>query len=213
MAVSSVDLSGDEPFAYHAPREIATAYRKELTMPRVPPITGKSDVSADHQAVVDRVVKVFGNVRGPFSMLLHSPKLAERMLGLVTFFRDESAVEPRLRSVAILTAVREREAAYVWAAQVAAARRNGVPEEVIDVLRAKGDVGKLTGEERDIASYVRQLMRANRVDQATFDALSSRHGAQWLVELTTAANYFALLSGIVNAFEVAAPPDGDKLPA
>jgi hypothetical protein len=24
---------------------------------------------------------------------------------------------------------------------------------------------------------------------------------------------FALLSGIVNAFEVAAPPDGDKLPA
>ena len=26
------------------------------------------------------------------------------------------------------------------------------------------------------------------------------------------ANYFALLSGVVNAFEAAAPPDGDKLP-
>ena len=25
--------------------------------------------------------------------------------------------------------------------------------------------------------------------------------------------YFGLLSGVVNAFEVAAPPDGDKLPA
>jgi hypothetical protein len=36
---------------------------------------------------------------------------------------------------------------------------------------------------------------------------------QWLVELTAAANYFALLSGVVNAFEVAAPPDGDTLPA
>jgi adenylate cyclase len=34
-----------------------------------------------------------------------------------------SVVEGKLRSVGILAAVREREAAYVWAAQVAAARR------------------------------------------------------------------------------------------
>ena len=181
-------------------------------MPRVAPITGKSDVPAEHHAVVDAVVKVFGQVRGPFSMLLHSPKLAERMLGLVTFFRDESVVEPKLRSVGILTAVREREAAYVWAAQVAAARRNGVSEEIIDLIRAKGDQGTLPAEEREIVAYTRQLVRTNRVEQAVFDALEKRHGAQWLVELTAAANYFALLSGIVNAFEVAAPPDGDKLP-
>jgi 4-carboxymuconolactone decarboxylase len=181
-------------------------------MPRVAPITGKSDVPADHHAVVEAVTKVFGNVRGPFSMLLHSPKLAERVLPLVTFFRDESVVEPALRSVAILTAVREREAAYVWAAQVGAARRNGLAEPVIDLIRAKGDPGTLPADERDIITYTRQLMRTNRVDQAVFDALKNRHSVQWLVELTAAANYFALLSGIVNAFEVAAPPDGDKLP-
>jgi 4-carboxymuconolactone decarboxylase len=182
-------------------------------MPRIAPITGKSDVPAEHHAVVDSVVSVFGGVRGPFSMLLHSPKLAERVLPLVTFFRDQSVVDGKLRSVAILTAVREREAAYVWSAQVAAARRNGLRDEVIDLLRAKGDPGKLPAEEREIVTYVRQLMRTNRVDQAAFAALEKRHGAQWLVEMTVAANYFAMLSGLVNAFEVAAPPDGDKLPA
>jgi 4-carboxymuconolactone decarboxylase len=187
--------------------------RKESSMPRVAPITGKSDVPAAHHAVVDAVTKVFGNVRGPFSILLHSPKLAERVLPLVTFFRDESVVDARLRSLGILSAVREREAAYVWAAQVAAARRNGVPDEVIDLLRVKGDPGTLAADERDIVVYVRQLMRTHRVEQALFDALVKRHGAQWLVELTAAANYFAMLSGIVNAFEVAPPPDGDKLPA
>jgi 4-carboxymuconolactone decarboxylase len=108
--------------------------------------------------------------------------------------------------------VREREAAYVWAAQVAAARRNGLAEEVIDLLRAKGDPGTLAAEEREIVTYIRQLVRANRVEQSTFDALQKRHGTQWLVELTTVANYFGILAGIVNAFEVAAPPDGDKLP-
>ena len=181
-------------------------------MPRITPITGKSDLPAEHHAVADAVVKVFGHIRGPFSMLLHSPKLAERLLPLVTFFRDQSIVEARLRSVAILTAARERAAEYVWAAQVAQARRNGLREEVIDLIRAKGDPGKLAADERDIVTYTRQLMRTNRADQVIFDALNSRHGAQWMVELTATLNFFGFVSGIANAFEIQAPPDGDKLP-
>src|SRR5262249_49438259 len=96
--------------------------RKESTMPRIAPVTGKSDVSAEYHGVVDDVLKVFGSIRGPFSMLLHSPKLAARLLPLVTFNREDNVVEAKLRSIAILSAVREREAAYVWSAQVGAAR-------------------------------------------------------------------------------------------
>lgn len=55
-------------------------------------------------------------------------------------------------------------------------------------------------------------MRTNRVEQAVFDSLRNRFGVQWLVELTAAANYFAFLSGMVNAFEVPAPEGGDRLP-
>src|SRR6266404_2941847 len=153
-------------------------------MPRIAPITGKSDVPAQHHAVVDEVVKVFGGIRGPFSILLHSPNLAERLLKLVTFNREDNVVEPKLRSVAILSAVREREAAYVWAAQVGAARRAGVADSTIDLIRAKGDPSTLSAEERDIITYVRQLMRTNRVDQTVFDRLNGRHDAQWMVELT-----------------------------
>ena len=181
-------------------------------MPRVAPITGKSDVPAEHHAVVDGVLQTFGQVRGPFSMLLHSPKLAERVLGIVNFYRNDSIVEPKLRSLAILVAAREREGAYVWAAQVAAARRAGVREEAIDLIRAKGDPARLPVEEREIVTYAQQLLRTNRSDQAAFDALRGRYSVQWLVELTAAANYFAFLCGIVNAFEVPAPPDGDQLP-
>jgi len=182
-------------------------------MPRVAPITGKSDVPAEYYGVVDDVLKVFGQVRGPYSVLLHSPKLAERVLNLGNFYREESIVAPKDRSLAILVAARERQGAYVWAAQVNAARRAGVREEAIDLIRAKGDPAKLPAEEREIVTYAQQLLRSNRVDQAAFDALQNRHGVQWLVELTAAANYYGFLSGIVSAFEVPAPPDGDKLPA
>ena len=182
-------------------------------MPRITPVSGKADVPTQYHAVVDEVVKVFGQVRGPFSVMLHSPELARRVLPLVTFFREDSIVEAKLRSHAILAAVREKEAAYVWAAQVGAARRAGVPEATIDLLRAKGDPGSLPQDERDVVTYTRQLVRTNRADQAVQDRLKERHGVQWLVELTAAANYFSFLSGMVNAFEIPAPPDGDKLPS
>lgn len=182
-------------------------------MPRVAPITGKNDLAPEHQSVADDVLGVFGSIRGPFSILLHSPKLAAKMLEFVKFNRDESIVEPQLRSIAILSAVREREAAYVWAAQVGAARRAGLRDEVIDLLRAKGDPAGLPEEECDIVTYVRQLLRTTRVEEALFERLNQRHGVQWMVEMTAIANYFTMLSGVVNAFEVAARPDGDKLPA
>ena len=182
-------------------------------MPRVAPITGKSDVAAQYHDVVDGVLQVFGQVRGPFSMLLHSPELAERMLSLVNFYRDKCIVAPRERSLAILVAARERQGAYVWAAQVNAARRAGVREEAIDVIRSKQDPAGLPVEEREIVTYATQLICNNRVESAVFDALKNRYGVQWLVELTAAANYYTILCGIVNAFEVPAPPDGDKFPA
>lgn len=182
-------------------------------MPRITPVTGPAEVAPEYHYVVEQVVKVFGNVRGPFSVLLHSPKLAEKLLKLVVFNRDESIVPAPLRSLAILAAVREKDAAYVWSAQVGAARRAGVPETTIDLLREKGDPSGLPAEQRDIIVYTRQLMRTNRVEQAVFDSLRERFGVQWLVELTAAANYFAFLSGMVNAFEVPAPEGGDRLPA
>jgi hypothetical protein len=38
------------------------------------------------------------------------------------------------------------------------------------------------------------------------------HSVQWLVELTAVFCYYGFLSGVVSAFEVPAPPDGDQLP-
>src|SRR2546428_9291384 len=135
-------------------------------MPRVAPITGKADVAAEHHAVVDGVLKVFGQVRGPFSMLLHSPKLAERMLSIGNFYRDESVVEPKLRSLAILVAARERQGAYVWAAQVNAARRGGGPVEANHPVRSKHDPGEVPLDEPEIPSSAAQPIRHDPVHPA-----------------------------------------------
>jgi 4-carboxymuconolactone decarboxylase len=178
-------------------------------MPRLDPITTKAALPAEHQRVADAVLNVFGHIRGPFAMLLHSPQLAEQLLPLVTFVREGSIIEPNLRFAGILTAARERDAEYVWAAQVEQANRNGIRHELIDVIRAKGDPSELPAAERDVVVYVRQLMRTNRVEQTAFEALQKEHSAQWLVELTAIVNFFAFVAGICNALEVQAPAGGD----
>jgi 4-carboxymuconolactone decarboxylase len=179
-------------------------------MPRLTPITQKAALPAGQQHVADAVLEVFGHIRGPFSMLLHSPQLAEKLLPLVTFVRHGTIVEPNLRFAGILTAAREHDCEYVWAAQVEQARKNGIRKELIDLVRAKGDPAALPADEREIVNYVRQLVRAHRVDAATVDAIKSKHNAQWIVELTAIASFFGFVSGICNALEVAPPEGGDR---
>ena len=179
-------------------------------MARVPQIATREDVAEPYRAVADRVQAVFGGIRGPFSILLHSPELAERLLPMVPFNREQSVVEGPLRSTGILAAVREKDAAYVWSAQVRAAHVNGLSESSIAVLRARGDLSGLPPGERDVATYARQLTLTNKVEQPVFDTLHDRHGTQWLVELTAFIGFYAALSGVCNAFEVPAPEDGDR---
>ena len=180
-------------------------------MPRTALITAKSDLAPEHHAVADAVLKVFGHIRGPFSVLLHSPALAERLVPMVGFVRDGTIVEPNLRFVAILAAARECNAPYVWAAQVAQARKHAIREDLIDHIRSRGDPAKLPPEERDVMNYALQIVRTHQADKALFDILRTRHGVQWLVELTATFNFFVFVSGLANAFEVDVPVDGDPL--
>jgi 4-carboxymuconolactone decarboxylase len=181
-------------------------------MPRIEPISDKSQVAPEFHGVVDAVLEVFGALRGPHSILLHSPPLDRPVLDLGNYFRHHSVVKSPEKELAIITAAREKDCLYVWAAQVGAGRRAGLREEAIAVVKQRGDASSLEPHEAEIVNYVRQLFRHNRVDQGTFDALRNRYGTQWLIEMTAVVGYYGMLAGVVNAFEVAPPPDGDLLP-
>ena len=179
-------------------------------MARVPQISGRDELPDGTKYIADQVHAVFGRIRGPFSILLHSPELAECLLPMVPFNREKSVVEGPLRSIGILAGVRERDSDYVWSAQAGAARTNGLREEAINLLRAKADASAFQPDERDVVIYARQLTLTNKVEQAAFDALHTRYGTKWLVELTTFIGFYGALCGVCNAFEVATPPDGDR---
>ena len=182
-------------------------------MPRVELITDKSQIPAERHHEYDEIVGVLGRVGGPFGILMYSPGLAEMVCKTGAQVRLKSELTMVERELALLSTCREKDAAYEWSSHVTNARQAGMREEAIDVMRVAADTSKLEPDERDIMDYTRQLLRKNRVEQATFDALKDRHGIRWLVELTATIGQYQYIAAINNAFEMEPRGDvADKLP-
>jgi 4-carboxymuconolactone decarboxylase len=129
-----------------------------------------------------------------------------------TYLRFKSQVNPDARELAIIATAREKDCPYVWAAHAPAARKAGASDAAVTAVRDRGDLTSLPSAERDIVDYVRQLLRTNGVAQPLFDRLRGQYGVPWLVELTCLIGHYGIVSGILNAFEVAPRPDAEPLP-
>lgn len=187
-------------------------------MTRVKPVAKREDVAVEERHLFDLMlegtqqVEVAGELRGPMSILMHSPAVAQRARELGNYLRLHSTLKRTESELAIITAAREVECEYVWGVHMVAARREGLREEAIAAVRDRIDPAGLEPDETAIVTYVQQLTRKHRIEQDLFDGLLRRHGVQWLVELTAIAGHYGLLAGILNAFEVPAAPGAERLP-
>jgi 4-carboxymuconolactone decarboxylase len=179
-------------------------------MARLPSITSKAQVAAEHHAIVDAIEASRGTLQGPFNTFLHSPEVAGRIAHLGTYVRFEGSLDFRVRVLAAMVVAREYEALYVWGAQTGVARRRDVPEATIAAIRDNRSDG-VPAEDLQIIDFTRTLLRRHRVDDATFAAMVARFGADELVQLTSAIGYYALLSMTVNACAVEPAPGAEVL--
>jgi 4-carboxymuconolactone decarboxylase len=181
-------------------------------VPRIDLITQKADLPADRHAEFDAIVAVLHRVGGPFGILMRSPGLAQKVMEAGAHVRLQSTLKPVERELTIIAVAREKDAAYEWAAHVKTGRDQGMREEAIDAVRNRGDVSSLEPDERDIITFVRQLLQTNKVEQPLFDALVQRHGERWLVELAATVGQYQYISAINNTFDLQPAPGSDPLP-
>jgi len=181
-------------------------------MARLTSITSKNQVAAEHHPIVDAIVKSRGAVQGPFTMLLHCPPLASRLMNLGAYVRFEGKLDQRVRVLAAMTVAREFEAVYVWGAQAGAARRQGVPEATIAAIRENHSRG-LPADDAQIVEFTRGLLRKHRVDAVSMKALQQRFGDEQFIELTGTIGYYSMLAMTVNACELEAGPGAEVLQA
>ncbi len=179
-------------------------------MARIPFIIERSQVAAEHQAKFDAIAASRGRVGGPFQVLLHSPKVAERTAHLGAYLRFESPLPEDLRELATLYMARESNCQYEFAAHAPQAREAGVSEAVIQAIIAGRMPDGLTPEQTTVLNYAQELSRSHRVSDATFQSALSLFGIEGLTEFTALLGYYAMLAFTLNAFDV--PPVGTPPP-
>jgi 4-carboxymuconolactone decarboxylase len=179
-------------------------------MARLQRITGKNDVPSQHHAIVDAIIESRGAVQGPFTIFLHCPPLAERVMRLGAYVRFEGKLDHRVRVLAAMTVAREFDAVYVWGAQTGQARKQGVPEATIAAIREKHSRG-LPPEDAQIVDFTRELIRKHRVGAASVSALQQRFGDEQFIELTGTIGYYSMLAMTVNACELEAAAGAEVL--
>ncbi len=179
-------------------------------MPRLTPITHREHVAEQDRAAFDDIVGVRGRINAPQSMLMYAPKISARASALNDALREllsEADFE-----VAVLSAAREFDIGYVWAAHVPAARRAGVSDITIEAIRTRADLSALSRREQAIVAISRELVGKHQLSAEVFEQGRAELGERVLIEVLAAMGYYVMIGCVLIATDMELPPDADRLP-
>ncbi|MDA1129193.1 MAG: carboxymuconolactone decarboxylase family protein [Chloroflexi bacterium] len=171
------------------------------------PIVSADMVPEEFREAFAEVTKPAGGsiTGGPGSFTINSPEMAKRRNHLTSYLRYETKFPKRILELAIITTARAMDCQYVWNAHAPAARKEGVADALVDVIRDRRPLPKMAADEEAIVNYGNEFFKTHKVSQPTFEAALKQFGAQHLVELTTLMGHYAQTSFYLNAFEAELP--------
>jgi 4-carboxymuconolactone decarboxylase len=146
-----------------------------------------------------------GGVRGPFTALLHSPKLADCVQHLGAYVRYDCSVPQKLRELAILITARHWMAPYEWYAHEPHARKAGLSEEIIDAVRAGNRPSFTEPAEEAVYDFVTELYATHRVSDGKYSAVVAALGEEGAVDLTGLLGHYGVISMTLKVFEIPLP--------
>lgn len=144
-----------------------------------------------------------GALRGPFNAMLRSPEMGDLIQQTGAAIRYASVIPGALRELAILTCGRHWEANYEWHAHAKIALKEGVSQDVLDAMLA-GEVPS-DPDQALVVTFIDELQNNKRVSDATYRKAMDLLGERGVTELVFLAGYYALISHVLNAFEVPVP--------
>jgi len=173
------------------------------------PRARREEMSPEHQKIWDHINAARSGGGGPYSMLLHSPAMAQHIAATEDYFRTESLLPDPDREIIILTAAREVEARYAWSRHEIRAHKVGIAPEVIEALRAKAPLDKFTGKERLIVEFTRTLLHDHTLPDDLFARMESEFGRAKFIEAVGLLGHYITIGTVIRLFEVE-PPEGTK---
>ena len=173
------------------------------------PRAKREDLSAEHQKIWDHINAARSGGGGPYSMLLHSPAMAQHIAATEDYFRANSLLADADREIIILTAAREVDARYAWSRHEVRAHNVGIRPEVIEALREKAPADKFTGKEKLLVEFTRTLMHEHTLPDDLFARMENEFGRAKFIEAVGLLGHYITIGTVIRLFDVT-PPEGSK---
>ena len=154
----------------------------------------------------DKIVGLRGGAGGLYSLLLHSPGLAERMAATEAYVRFESRLALTLREMVILATAREVGSQYEFQAHARLARQADVRDDTIRSLALGEDPAGLSDEEMAALLYARELLQKGSISDPTFNAAMQHFGPRGVVELSVIIGHYKMIALFLASLEVELVP-------
>lgn len=209
--VAQAIVKGSDPLNWPLQCAVVNYSPEEQALARLPNLTPQQATPEQLLAIKKITEGPRGCIFGPFSVLLRSPELLNRVQALGEYIRFQSQLPLQVREFAILITGREVQAPYVWYIHEPIALRAGVSYETVMFLAKQQRPPHLTDDERLVYDFINELHRTHMVQDNTFLSIQQRFGDAGIVELTALDSYFALLAQQLNIARTPVP-EGVVLP-
>ena len=172
-------------------------------MARIPYVE-KDTASGETKELYDSFEKQFGIPQVPnvVKALSNSPKLAKRVFPLANYFMNESALDPRLRELAVLTLMDRLNCKYGFVRHIEIAERVGISREQIDNIGSYQTGSLFSDDDKLIIRYAEDLTQKGQVDDALFQQVKDRIGQENILDLTAATAFWNMMARNLNALQV-----------
>ncbi len=182
-----------------------------LTTSRIAPLP-ESQWTDQHRALV-REYSPDGRIDNALSTLLHVPELAEAIMPFVRFLDQESALEPRYRSLLLLRTAWLTHNQYQWSVFASTGREAGLTDVELRRIAVGPDADGWNDFDATHLRLADELYRNSSVSDQTWTTLGVRYNLVQMMEAVANVNQSTLLAMIFNSVGVQ-PNDWttDRLP-
>jgi len=169
------------------------------------PLPNREDLDEAGKTAYDRGTRpgaTIAGLQGPAGLQLFSPKTAAHHSAINRYLRYEAGFTPHVREVAILTTAREMDSQFEWVAHEPEAIKEGVPQNVIDVIKHRRSTAGLDETDAIVIELGRQIWRDHKVTSETFAKAKSIFGPNKLVELVMLMGNYAATAALLTAVDM-----------
>jgi 4-carboxymuconolactone decarboxylase len=168
------------------------------------PLPNRDDLDEIGQAAYDRGTRpgaTMMGLQGPAGIQLYT-KAAPHLVALNQYLRFKSGISPRIREIAILTAAREMDSQFEWAAHEPEALSVGVPAHVVESIKHRRSIAGLDESDATVIELGRQIYQTHKVTSDLFAKAKALFGASMLIDVVLLMGNYASTAAMLATVDM-----------